>query len=141
MPLGWNNVTGNMVFRVKMDFTRKARWVLDGRDNLDPEVTLYYEVFSREIIMIALTYAALNGLDMVVANIRNACLKFSLSQKEYIVYGPESVLENIGKKELTRKALYGGKAAGCNFRNNLRECAHNLYFESCPADTDVWKIP
>jgi hypothetical protein len=29
-PVGWSKVTGHMVFDVKMDFTRKARWVLDG---------------------------------------------------------------------------------------------------------------
>ena len=28
-PPGWSKVTGNLVFDVKMDFTRKARWVLD----------------------------------------------------------------------------------------------------------------
>ena len=29
-PPGWSKVTGHLVFDVKMDFTRKARWVLDG---------------------------------------------------------------------------------------------------------------
>ncbi len=29
-PVGWSKATGNLVFDMKMDFTRKARWVLDG---------------------------------------------------------------------------------------------------------------
>jgi hypothetical protein len=29
-PIGWSKVTGHMIFDVKMDFTYKARWVLDG---------------------------------------------------------------------------------------------------------------
>ena len=28
-PPRWSKVTGHLVFDVKMDFTRKARWVLD----------------------------------------------------------------------------------------------------------------
>jgi hypothetical protein len=27
---GWNKVTGHIIWDVKMDFTRKARWILDG---------------------------------------------------------------------------------------------------------------
>ena len=30
IPVGYKKATGHMVFDVKMDFTRKARWVLDG---------------------------------------------------------------------------------------------------------------
>ena len=30
VPNGWSQVTGHIVFNVKMDFTRKACWVLDG---------------------------------------------------------------------------------------------------------------
>ena len=28
-PVGWSKVTGHLVWDVKMDFTRKVRWVLD----------------------------------------------------------------------------------------------------------------
>ena len=29
-PPGWNKASGHLIWDVKMDFTRKARWVLDG---------------------------------------------------------------------------------------------------------------
>ena len=35
-PPGWHKVTGHLIFDVKMDFTRKERWVLDGHKTLDP---------------------------------------------------------------------------------------------------------
>ena len=35
-PSGWTKVTGHLVFDVKMDFTRKARWVLDRHKTPDP---------------------------------------------------------------------------------------------------------
>ena len=38
-------------------------------------------------------------------------------------------------------ALYGGKAAGRDFRNHLRSCMEFLNFKSCLADPDVWMRP
>ena len=35
LPHGWKQVTGHLVWDVKMDFTRKARWVLDGHTTPD----------------------------------------------------------------------------------------------------------
>ena len=35
-PPGWSKVTGHIVWDVRMDFTRKARWVLDGHKTPDP---------------------------------------------------------------------------------------------------------
>ena len=45
-----------------MDFTRKARWVLDGHKSPDPVGSKYAGVVSRESVRIAFTYAALNAL-------------------------------------------------------------------------------
>ena len=35
-PVGWSNVTGHLIWDVKMDFTRKEIWVLDGHKTPDP---------------------------------------------------------------------------------------------------------
>ena len=91
--------------------------------------------------MIALTYRALNGINMVETDIRNSYLQAPPSQKEYIICGPEFGLENAGKKSLIRRALYGGKSGGRNFKNNLHKCMCHLHFQSCPADPDFWMIP
>jgi hypothetical protein len=140
-PVGWSKVTGHIIFDVKMDFTRKARWVLDGHKTPNPIGSTYAGVVSRESVRIALTYAALNGLDVVAADIRNAYLQAPSSQKDYIICGPEFGLENKGKKALITRALYGGKAAGKDFRNHLRSCMRHLDFQSCLADPDVWMRP
>ena len=94
-----------------MDFTRKARWVLNGHLTPDPEGSTYAGVVSRESIIILLTYVTLNGLDICAADILNAYLQAPSSQKDYIVCGPELGLENDGKKSLIVRALYGGKSA------------------------------
>jgi hypothetical protein len=140
-PIGWSKVTGHLVWDVKMDFTRKARWVLDGHKTPDPVGSTYAGVVSRESVRIAFTYAALNGLDVFAADIRNAYLQAPSSQKDYIICGPEFGIENVGKVALIYRALYGGKAAGKDFRNHLRSCMRHLNFISCPADPDVWMRP
>jgi hypothetical protein len=140
-PIGWRKVTGHLVWDVKMDFTRKARWVLDGHRTPNPIGSTYAGVVSRESIRIAFTYAALNGVDVFAADIRNAYLQAPSSQKDYIICGPEFGLENIGKVALIHRALYGGKSAGKDFRNHLRSCMRHLDFTSCLADPDVWMRP
>ena len=140
-PVGWKPVTGHLIFDVKMDFTRKARWVLDGHKTSKPEGSTYAGVVSRESVRIMFTYAALNGLDVCAGDIRNAYLQAPSSQQDYIICGPEFGAENVGKKALITRALYGGKAAGRDFRNHLRACMRHMNFVSCPADPDVWMRP
>ena len=88
-PPGWSRVTGHLVFDVRMDFTRKSRWVLDEHKNPNPIGSTYTGVVSRESVRIAFTYAALNNLDVFAADIRNAYLQAPSSQKDYIICGPE----------------------------------------------------
>ena len=95
-PYAWKRVTGHLVWDVKMDFTRKARWVLDGHKTVDPIGSTYAGVVSRESVHVALTYAALNDLDVFAADIRNTYLQAPLSQKDYIICRPEFGVENIG---------------------------------------------
>ena len=142
LPVGYTLQTGHMIFDVKMDLTRKARWVLDGHKTDDIEGSTYAGVVSRESVRIALTYAALHDLDVYAADIQNAYLQAPSSQKHYVICGPEFGLENQGKRALVIRALYGGKTAGKDFRDHLRSCMDKqLGYKSCLADPDVWFRP
>ena len=138
VPVGWHAFTGHIIFGVKMDFTRKVRWALDGHKTAEPKISIYSGVVSTESARIALTYAALNGVDVTAADIRNAYLQAPSCQRDYIFCGPEFGLENVEKIPLIRRALYGGNIDGRYFRNHLRSCMHHLGFKSCKADPDVW---
>ena len=81
VPTGWKKVTGHLVWDVKMDFTRKARWVLDRHKTSNPVGSTYAGVISRESLCITFTYAAINGLEVLAADIRNAYLQATSSQK------------------------------------------------------------
>ncbi len=67
-PLGWHQVTGHMVFDVKIDFTRKVGCVLDGHKTADPVGSTYAGVVLRDSVRIAFTYATLNNLDIFAAD-------------------------------------------------------------------------
>ena len=138
LPVSYKLATCHIIFDVKMDFTRKARYVLDGHRTEDPQGSTYAGVVSRESVRIAFTYAALNGIDIMAADVLNAYLQAPASEKHYIVCGLEFGLENKGKRARIVRALYGGKAAGRDFRNSLRSCMEHLGFDSCKADPDVW---
>ena len=64
---------------------------------------------------IALTYAALNKLDSMTADIQNVHLQTPSSEKHYITCGLKFGLENVGKRVLIKRTLYGGKASVSNF--------------------------
>ena len=63
-----------MIFDVKMldsdgIFRRKARYVAGGHTTETPEALTYASVISRDLVRIALTLAALNGIDILACDI------------------------------------------------------------------------
>ena len=96
-PAGWKKASRHLVWDVKMDFTRKAKWVLDGHKTPDPIGSTFAGVVPRESVRIAFTNATLNGLQVFAADICNTYLQAPSSQKDYVVCGPEFGVKNIGK--------------------------------------------
>ena len=140
-PKGYSRSSGHIIWDVKMDFTRKARWVKNGHLTRDPENSTFAGVVSRESIRIMFTYAALNNLDICAADIKSAYLQAPTSEKHYIVCGPEFGPEKEGKVALITRALYGGKCAGSDYWRHMRKCMRLLNFEPCKGDQDVWRRP
>ena len=129
VTVGCKKITGNMVLDVKVDFTRNARWVLDGNRTPDPEGSLYARVVSRDPITISLTYGAWNVLDVVATDISNAHFQDISSKKNFIICGTEFLLKTVVKKAITKREIYGGKFGGRDFINNLCECMRHPNFE------------
>ena len=105
----------HLIFDVKMDMTRKARLVAEGHKTSDPEWSTYAGVVSRESVRIAFTYAALNGLDILTADIQNAYLTAPTSEKFYIVCGLEFGSENVGRKAIVKKGTVWNKVSRTGF--------------------------
>mmetsp|Transcript_7105 Transcript_7105/g.6739 ORF Transcript_7105/g.6739 Transcript_7105/m.6739 type:complete len:182 (+) Transcript_7105:825-1370(+) len=137
-PPGWHKATGHLCWDMKLNFERKARWVLDGHKTENLVGSTYAGVMSRESVRIAFTIAALNGVDACDADIRNAYLQAPSSRKDCVICGAEFGFEHEGKVALIHRALYGGKTTGKYFRNHLRSCMRHLDFVFYLADPDVW---
>ena len=138
IPVGYKHLSVHLIFDVKMDMTRKARLVADGHKTSDPVGSTYSGVVSRDSVRIALTYAALMGLDVWGADIQNAYLSAPTTEKFWITCGNEFGSLDRGKKSVVKRALYGTKTASRDFRNHLRDCMDHLGYQSCRADPDLW---
>ena len=105
-----------------------------------PATLTYASVVGRETVRVALTIAALNGLDVKTADIENAYLTAPNREKIWTVLGPEFGTD-AGKRALVVRALYGLKSAGASFRNHLAECMRSIDYLPCQADPDLWMKP
>ena len=61
-----------------------------------------------------------------------------MSEKHYIICGPEFGLENIGRIGVIIRALNGRKSAGAEYWRHVRTAMDEMGFSSCKADPDVW---
>ena len=71
-PIGHNRTSGHMPFDVKIDFTRKARWVLDRHRNPLPEGFARDGVAFRESVILTFTCVALNNAHIWTCSIQSA---------------------------------------------------------------------
>jgi len=61
----------HLIVDVKIDFTRKAKFVAGGHTTNPPSESIYARILSRESIHIAFTIATLNELDVFAADTQN----------------------------------------------------------------------
>ena len=142
LPTGHQEIKCHMIFDVKIgeNFRRKARLVAGGHTTETPATLTYSSVVSRDSVRIALTVAALNGLDVMACDIQNAYLTADCREKIWTRAGPEFGSE-AGAIMLIRKALYGLRSSGAAFRAHLAETLYDIGFVPTRADPDVWRRP
>ena len=97
------------IFDVKMDFTRKARFVVNDAKTRDIPSSTYAGVVSKETVRIAFTYVALNDLDLFVEDVQNAYLQAPITEKYWKKYKSEFGPELEGSAVYIARALYGTK--------------------------------
>jgi hypothetical protein len=136
---GYKRIPGHIIWDVKMDFTRKARYVAGGHRTDPPKAITYSSVVSRESVRIALLLAGLNDLEIRLTDIGNAYLTAPITEKCYVVAGDEFGPQLKGRVLKIVRALYGLKSAGAAFHAHLASILRNqLHFKPCEADPDVW---
>ena len=141
LPVGSKLIPYHIIFDVKLDLTRKARLVAGGHRNKSvPSYTTFSTVASRDSIRIIFLVAALNGLDVLSADVGNAYLNAACREKVHVKCGRELFgTEHEGKYAIISRALYGLKTSGASWRHHLAAEIRELGFISTKADVDVYR--
>jgi hypothetical protein len=79
--IGLQEIGCHIIFDVKMDFSRKARFVAGGHTTMAPSSTTYSSVVSRDSIRLAFNIAALNDIDSMSCDLENAYLNAPCREK------------------------------------------------------------
>jgi hypothetical protein len=141
VPTFYKHIDCHMIFDIKMDLTRKARFVAGGHQTDPPRESTYSSVVTRDSVRIALTIAALNDLQVLSADVQNAYLNAPTKEKVYTTAGLEFGPVNKGRPVLIVRALYGLKSSGARWRDHMAATLRDAGFKSCLADPDVWMRP
>jgi Reverse transcriptase (RNA-dependent DNA polymerase) len=128
-PTGYCRIPCHMIFDIKMDFTCKARFVAGGHVTDPPMSITYSSIISRELVRIAFIVAALNGLDIMTADIGNAYLNAYTAEKVYPITGSEFG-EEAGRVAVIVRALYGLKSSGVAWHAFFAQSLTDLGFIS-----------
>ena len=73
---------------------------------------------------------------MLACNIQNAYLTADCRERIYTIAGPEFGSE-AGTILIVKKALYGLKSSGADFRAHLADTLHGIGYTSTKGDPDV----
>ena len=128
VPPGYVRSSGHIIFDVKMDFTRRSRWVKDEHLTRDTVESNFAGVVSRESVHIAFAYAAINGLNVYATDIKSAYLQAPTSEKYFIVCGDEFPLEYCRCNAIIKRVLHGGKCTGADYWKHMRTCMEHINF-------------
>jgi hypothetical protein len=141
VPVGSQWIPFHMIFDVKCDFTRKARFVAGGHLTDAPAQLTYSSVVTWESIHIGFLIAALNGLDILSADVGNAYLQAPTREKVHTTAGPKFGPSNIGRTVIVVRAMYGLKSSGAAWHTKFSETLRSMNFKPSYADPDVWMRP
>jgi Reverse transcriptase (RNA-dependent DNA polymerase) len=135
--VGFQEISCHIIFDVKMDLTRKARFVAGGHVTETPTSITYSSVISHNSVWIAFLITALNDLKIVACDVGNAYLNDPCHKKIWFVAGPEFG-SHQGMMIKVVRALYGLKSSGAAW-HAMFNCWSILEmgFEQMIADLDV----
>ena len=72
--IGFQGIGCHLIFYVKMDFVRKARFMAGGHTTESPALITCSSVVSRDSVRLAFMIAALNGVDVMSCDLENTYL-------------------------------------------------------------------
>lgn len=131
----------HMHFELKLDLTRKARFVAGGHMTDQLAYLTYSSVVAYNNVHLAFLIVASNDLDMMTADIGNAYLNTNTKEKVHTVCGPAFGQMHLGKTAVIHKALYGLKSSRAAWQSMFAGILTDLQCSSSLADPDIWLRP
>jgi hypothetical protein len=117
--IGFQEIQCHVIFDVKMDFTRKARFVAGGHMTDTPGLITYSSVVSRDSVRLAFLIAGLNDLNVLAGDVTNAYLNASCRGKISL-----RAASNLAKTE----AKSGLKSSGAAWHADLAATLRDMNF-------------
>ena len=138
--VAFQDIKCHMIFDVKMDLTRKARFVAEGHMTEAPASTTFSGVVSRDSVRIAFLIAALNNIEIMACDVGNAYLNAPCREKVWFTAGSEFDSRQGTVVKVVR-ALYGLKSSGAAWREMFNSSVLEIGFVPTIADPDVNRKP
>jgi hypothetical protein len=101
----------------------------------------YSSVISCDSVRLAFLIAALNDLEILLADIQNTYLNAPTKERIYTIVGPEFGQGKEGRPVMIVWALYCLRSSGAWWRDHLAATLWEAGFKACKADADVWMRP
>jgi hypothetical protein len=141
MPPGFKKINCHMVFDVKLDLVRTARFVAGGHQTDPLKESVYSSFISCNSVRLAFLIAALNDLEILSADVQNAYLNAPTKEKIYTTVGPELGQGKEGRPVMIVRALYGLRSSKTRRHDHLAATFWEASFKACKVDANVWMRP
>ena len=119
-PVDVTEITCHLIFDVKMDLTREAKYVAGGHLIDHPSSLTFANIIYLKTKQVAFLIAALNDLRILTGDIQNAYLNAYTKEKIYFRAGNEWK-HSKGRVIIISRALYGLKSSALMRRNHLAD--------------------
>ena len=130
------------MFDIKLKaLVRKAQLVAGGHQTDVPLESVFSSVVSCDSVRIMFLIAALYDLNILSADVQNAYLNAPTKERVYTIAGLEFGSENVGKRVLIVRALYGLRSSGACWRDHMASTLRGMDFVGSKADPNVWIRP
>ena len=140
-PVGHIKITCHLIFDLKLDITRKARYVAGVHLTDVPTYMTYSSVVNCDIFCIGFLMAALKNLDILAGDIQNAFLEAPLKGNIFFYAGDKWKSDKY-KVVFFVRSLYGLNSSALKFRNCFAETLDNLIgYKLSLAYPDIWYKP
>jgi hypothetical protein len=135
----YNNIPLDMIFDIKRYFTHKARLVTGWNLTDPPSCLTYSSAVSRESVRIAFFIAAVDGYEVIAADVQNAYVQES-SLGKYASVADDEFGDDKGKTALSVRALYGLKSSGASWCAHIAHNLTDVNFVPSHGNPDVWML-